>query len=66
MRLTVEITDQERLDALTIYIRDALGLPDYFNVVEFYPSLGQVVYESSDHKTQEAVKVGEQDADNKS
>ncbi len=56
MKITVEITEQEKQDAIEDYIRSASSIDSMYEVVEFYPAMGTVIFKTRDHDKLEEVQ----------
>lgn len=45
MRTTIILTEQEKIDAIESYIRDAMSLDGNWKLVDAYPSMGEFTFE---------------------
>lgn len=52
MRITIELTEQERKDALVQYVKDATGVPDIFTLENILGYAGAVTFATMDHYSQ--------------
>lgn len=45
MKIVITLTEQEKIDALEMYIKDSMSLDDMWKLVVAYPSMGEFTFE---------------------